>query len=143
MIPFMIGKLAPISPHLTRGWSNVSPVGAIFVPFPPKTGTNMLHPRPPSIVELVFLPSATALEWPWSYPVQSTVEFGGNALKTGRVTGALVQCPKVCQYISQIKIAENESQALSGRNSFQQIVEENHPDNVQFQHLFQILGTPR
>ena len=25
----------------------MSPVGAIFVPFPPKTGTNMLHPRPP------------------------------------------------------------------------------------------------
>ena len=68
------------------------------------------------------------------------MEFGGNALKTGRVTGALVQCPKVCQYISQIKIAQNESQALSGRNSFQQIVEENHPDNVQFQHLFQNSG---
>ena len=31
----------------------MSPVGAIFVPFPPKTGTNMLHPRPPAIVELV------------------------------------------------------------------------------------------
>ena len=28
------------------------PVGAIFVPFPPKTGTNLLHPRPlPPIVE--------------------------------------------------------------------------------------------
>ena len=24
----------------------MSPVGTIFVPFPPKTGTNMLHPRP-------------------------------------------------------------------------------------------------
>ena len=31
----------------------MSPVGAIFVSFPPKTGTNMLHPRSPSIVELV------------------------------------------------------------------------------------------
>ena len=31
----------------------MSPVGAVFVPFPPKTGTNILHPRPPSIVELV------------------------------------------------------------------------------------------
>ena len=29
------------------GWSNMSPVGAIFVPSPPKTGTNLLHPRPP------------------------------------------------------------------------------------------------
>ena len=25
----------------------MSPVGAIVVPFPPKTGTNLLHPRPP------------------------------------------------------------------------------------------------
>ena len=25
----------------------MSPVGSIFVPFPPKTGTNLLHPRPP------------------------------------------------------------------------------------------------
>ena len=41
-----------------------------------------------------FLPSAMALEWPWSHPGQSTVESGGDALKTGRVTGALVQCPK-------------------------------------------------
>ena len=66
------------------------------------------------------------------------MEFGGNALKTGRVTGALVQCPKLCQYISQI--AENESQALSGRDSFQQIVEKKPPDNVQFQQLFQNSG---
>ena len=32
----------------------MSPAGAIFVPFPPKTGTNMLHHRPPLIVELVL-----------------------------------------------------------------------------------------
>ena len=31
----------------------MSPVGTIFVPFPPKTGTNMLHPLPHPIVELV------------------------------------------------------------------------------------------
>ena len=63
------------------------------------------------------------------------MEFEGNALKTRRVTGALVQCPKLCQCISQI--AENESQALSGRDSFQQFVEENPPaDNVQVQQLF-------
>ena len=30
-----------------RGWSNMSPGGAIFVPFPFKTGTNSRHPRPP------------------------------------------------------------------------------------------------
>ena len=31
----------------------MSPVGAIFVPFSPKTRTNLLHPRPPPIVERV------------------------------------------------------------------------------------------
>ena len=66
-----------------------------------------------------FLSKAMALEWPWSYPGQSTVEFWGGALKTSRVTGALVQCPKLCQYISQI--AENESQALSGSDLFSAI----------------------
>ena len=28
------------------GWSNKSPGGAVLVPFPPKTGTNLLHPHP-------------------------------------------------------------------------------------------------
>ena len=32
----------------------MSPVGAIFVPFPLKTGTKLLHPLPPSIVERVL-----------------------------------------------------------------------------------------
>ena len=31
----------------------MSPLGAIFVPFPPKTRTNLLHPPPPPIVERV------------------------------------------------------------------------------------------
>ena len=30
----------------------MSPVGAIFVPFPPKTGTNMLHYLPPQSLNL-------------------------------------------------------------------------------------------
>ena len=36
----------------------MSPVGVIFVPFPPRTGTNVLHPLSPPIIELVFYPSA-------------------------------------------------------------------------------------
>ena len=32
----------------------MSPVGAIFMPFPTKTGTNLLHPLPSPIVELVY-----------------------------------------------------------------------------------------
>ena len=31
----------------------MSPVGAIFVPFPSKTGTKLLHSSPPPIVERV------------------------------------------------------------------------------------------
>ena len=47
MILYMVGKLDPNSPHFTRGLANMSPGGAIFVPSPPKTGTNLRHPRPP------------------------------------------------------------------------------------------------
>ena len=50
MISYMVGKLAPNPPE---GWSNMSPLGAIFVPFSFKTGTKLLHPLPPSIVERV------------------------------------------------------------------------------------------
>ena len=46
------------------------------------------------------LPSPIALEWPWSYSGQSTAESGGDALKTECVTGAPVQCPKLCPCIS-------------------------------------------
>ena len=66
------------------------------------------------------------------------MEFEGDALKTGRVTGALVQCPKLCLYVSQT--AKIESQALFGRDSFQQFVEEKSPDNVQFIQLLKNCG---
>ena len=65
-------------------------------------------------------------------------EFGGDALKTGRVTGALVQCPKLCWYISQI--AENEPQALFRRDSFSAIRGGKPPDNVQFEELLKNCG---
>ena len=35
-------------------------------------------------------------ERPWSCPGHPTVESGGDAFKTGRVTDALVQCPMLC-----------------------------------------------
>ena len=34
----------------------MSPVGAIFVPFPPETGTNMLNPLPPQSLNLSVYP---------------------------------------------------------------------------------------
>ena len=52
MITYMVGKLAPNSSHMTTGWSNLSPVGAVFVPFPLKTGTNMVNPFPPQSLNL-------------------------------------------------------------------------------------------
>ena len=68
-----------------------------------------------------FLPSAMALEWPWSYRGQSTVESGGGVLKTGRVAGTLVtifeMVPIYLPIFQQLTIVENESQPLSGRDS--------------------------
>ena len=61
------------------------------------------------------------------------MESGGNALKTGRVTGAFVQCPKLCPNIS--RIAEIESQPFSGRDSFSVIRGGKPPNNEQFQQL--------
>ena len=37
----------------------MSPVGAIFVPFPTKTGTNLVHPLPSPLVELVENPKGS------------------------------------------------------------------------------------
>ena len=68
-VPAEVTKTAPSRDETTRsptwsaslpqvhriwpgGWSNMSPVGAIFVPFPPKTGANMLHPLPPQSLNL-------------------------------------------------------------------------------------------
>ena len=42
----MVGKFAPKSPYFTRGLVKYVSGGAIFVPSPPKTGTNLRHPRP-------------------------------------------------------------------------------------------------
>ena len=53
----------------------MSPVGAIFVSFPPKTGTNMLHPRPPpkslnwSVEHAVGLLQSYSYFFVWLYEV--------------------------------------------------------------------------
>ena len=39
--PLDVGKLAPNSTHVTRGSVKNSPGGAVFVPSPFKTGTNL------------------------------------------------------------------------------------------------------
>ena len=54
----------------------MSPVGTIFVPFPPKTGTNMLHPRPSAIVELVSC-------FPRRYVSFGVMAVGTNGLTCG------------------------------------------------------------
>ena len=43
MIPYIVGKLAPNSSHLRRGLVKYVLGTGFFVPFPPKTGTNLLH----------------------------------------------------------------------------------------------------
>ena len=57
----------------------MSSVGAIFLPFPPKTGTNMLHPLPPLIVELVV------------YYLRSEKEYVEYVDKEGRKAWLLVK----------------------------------------------------
>ena len=41
----------------------MSPVGAIFVPFPPKTGTNTLHPRHPQSLDWSLVGAAWRDAW--------------------------------------------------------------------------------
>ena len=47
MIPYMVGKLAPNSSHLTRGLFKYVLGRGYFRDVSLKTGTNMLHPFPP------------------------------------------------------------------------------------------------
>ena len=65
-------------------------------------------------------------ERPGSYPGHAAVQSEEDAFKTGCVTGALVQCPKLCPYISRI-LTVIESQPLSGRDSFSGAL---RPDNT-------------
>ena len=67
LVPGEVNKRTPSGDRITRsptwsaslprvqlisppGWSNTSPSGAMFVPSPPKTGTNLWHPRPPQLL---------------------------------------------------------------------------------------------
>ena len=50
MIPYMVGKLAPNSSHLTRRLVNYVPGRGYFRAVPSQNGDKLLHPRPPPIV---------------------------------------------------------------------------------------------
>ena len=54
MIPYMIGKLAPNSSHLTRGLVKSVPSRGYFRAVPSQRGQICYIPSPPSIVELVY-----------------------------------------------------------------------------------------
>ena len=43
-----MGQRDPLYGRQAWGWSNMSPEGAIFVLFPLKRGTNLLHALPPN-----------------------------------------------------------------------------------------------
>ena len=58
--PLWSASLPQIHRISPGGWSNLSPVGAIFVPFPLKTGTNMLHSLSPQSLNLQYIPSMRA-----------------------------------------------------------------------------------
>ena len=59
----------------------MSPVGAIFVPFSLKTGTNLLHPLPLSIVErVVRLDSQEPLQFRHFF-------FSGKKTEVGKIEG--------------------------------------------------------
>ena len=54
MIPYMVGKLAPNSSHLTRGLVKYVPGGGYFRAVPSQNGDKYVtSPTPPPIVELV------------------------------------------------------------------------------------------
>ena len=75
------------------------------------------------------------LELPWS--IYFGV-WGCDELKTGHVTGTLVQRPTVPVYFQQLLKVKIKSQSLSGRVSFSTIREGKPPSNqyiVQFQQL--------
>ena len=55
--PLCSASLPQIHRISPGGWSNLSPVGDIFVPFPLETGANMLHPLPPQSLNLQYIPS--------------------------------------------------------------------------------------
>ena len=54
MIPYMVGKLAPNSSHLTRGMVKYVPVRGYFRAVPSQNGDKYVTSPSPPIVELVF-----------------------------------------------------------------------------------------
>ena len=47
MIPYMVGKLAPNSSHLSRGLAKYVPGRSYFRAVPSQNGDKIVHPRPP------------------------------------------------------------------------------------------------
>ena len=56
MIPYMVGKLAPNSSHLTRGLVKYVPARSFFRAVPSQNGGKYVTSPPPPIVELVINP---------------------------------------------------------------------------------------
>ena len=58
MIPYIVGKLAPNSSHLTRGLVKSVPGRRYFCAVPSQKGDKYVTSPPPPIVELVMLPQS-------------------------------------------------------------------------------------
>ena len=104
----------------------MSPVGAIFVPFPPQTGTNMLHPLPPPIVELVIKNRKITRRIHMSRRYASQRHAGGlgpsrvrTRIPTTRQLGQWVSLGKILRFRMQLQLSQSRCLslllAMSGR----------------------------
>ena len=107
MISYMVGKLAPNPTHFTGGLNTYVPGRGYFVPFPLKTGTNLLHPLPLSIVERVGSSTSLAAIL-YCFTVGTFILHVSSSLQTGsgahRHPTALFTGPKYIQvhYIEDV-----------------------------------------
>ena len=73
MTPYMVGKLAPISSHFTRGLVKYVPGRGYFRAVSYQNGNKFLTSPPPPIVELVILEGIWEDE-----PVNASTAFHGD-----------------------------------------------------------------
>ena len=106
------------------GWSNISPVGDLFVPSPPKTGTKFLHPLPPSIVERVFPTGVIEIrkysDEELKTMLDETREASKQSRKLGRVMGIVAahRLKKIREFLAYQELA-----TWRRMNGFDRVVE--------------------
>ena len=84
MIPYMVGKLAPKSSHLTRGLVKYVSGRSYFRTVPSQNGDKMITSPPPPVAERVFRPPNTVQEGPGDITKYSDSTHEGNLGKVPR-----------------------------------------------------------